>query len=428
MTGNQLLNALTAREREKNPVKIALAGAGFVGRGLVNQVGRMQGLRVLAIANRRPEKAEAVLQQVSSTVKYRRCRDPESLNKTLRRGEIGIVTDPLLLAEAEVDIVVDCTGDPETGAALGLAVIKAGRNFIANPETDATVGPALKALADQRGVVYTGADGDEPGVIMNLHRYVSLLGLEIVAAGKFKGFLDRRATPASVKKWAALYGQNPYKIASFADGTKMNMEMAIVANATGLKPDVRGMRCPRCPREKVAELLQSREKGGILSGPGVVEVILGAEPGGAVFVVAAVSHPQIQKDLQYFKMGNGPNYLFYRPYHLCGMELGVSVARAVLAKEATVAPAGPPVVEVLAVAKRDLRAGEVLDAIGGYTFYGLIDRAPVVRKENLLPAGLAPNTRLLRPVKAGEPLTLDDVELDTGSVLWQLRQQMYSSL
>src|SRR5690554_6721625 len=109
MTGNQLLNALTAREREKNPVKIALAGAGFVGRGLVNQVGRMQGLRVLAIANRRPEKAEAVLQQVSSTVKYRRCRDPESLNKTLRRGEIGIVTDPLLLAEAEVDIVVDCT-------------------------------------------------------------------------------------------------------------------------------------------------------------------------------------------------------------------------------------------------------------------------------------------------------------------------------
>src|SRR5690554_1303003 len=425
MTGNQLLEELAARERENNPVKIALAGAGFVGRGLVNQVYRMQGLRILAVANRRPEKAEAVLKQAAPAVKHRRCRDRESLYKTLRRGETAIVTDPLFLAEAEVDIVVDCTGDPETGAALGLAVIKAGRNFIANPETDATAGPALKTLADKMGVVYSGADGDEPGVIMNLYHYVSLLGLEIVAAGKFKGFLNHSATPDSVKKWAVLFGQNPYKIASFADGTKMNMEMAIVANATGLTPDVRGMRCPQSTREKVTELLQNRAQGGILSGAGVVEVILGAKPGGAVFVVATVSHPQIKKDLQYFQMGEGPNYLFYRPYHLCGMELGVSVARAVLAKEATVAPAGLPVVEVLAVAKRDLQPGELLDGIGGYTFYGLIDHAPVVKKENLLPAGIAPNARMLRPVKAGEPLTLDDVELNTGSTLWQLRQQMY---
>ena len=409
MTGDHLRKELAAREKAKNPVKIGVAGAGFLGRGLVNQISQMHGLRVVALATRRPEQAEAVLSQTGRAGRYRRCHDLESLQKATGCGEIGVVTDPLLLAGVDLDIVVDCTGDPETGAALGYAVIKAGRNFIANPETDAIAGAALKTLADQAGVVYSGADGDEPGVIMNLYHYVSLLGLEIVAAGKFKGYLNHFATPATVKKWAARFAQNPYKIASFADGTKMNIEMAIVANATGLVPDTRGMNCPRGTLEEVARLMQKREDGGVLSGTGVVEVVLGAEPSGAVFVVANVTHPQIRKDLQYLKMGDGPNYLFYRPYHLCGMELGIAIARAVLAGEATIAPAGSPVAEVLAVAKRDLRPGEVLDQIGGYTFYGLIDRAAVVRRENLLPVGLAPGARVLRPVKAGQPLTMDDV-------------------
>ncbi|NLY89331.1 MAG: NAD(P)-dependent oxidoreductase [Firmicutes bacterium] len=423
MTGYRLQKELAAREKAKNPVKIGVAGAGFLGRGLVNQISQMQGLRVVALATRRPEQAEAVLNQTGKTGKHRRCHDLESLQKTIACGEIGVVSDPLLLAGADLDIVVDCTGDPETGAALGYAVINAGRNFIANPETDATAGAALKTLADKAGVVYSGADGDEPGVIMNLYHYVSLLGLEIVAAGKFKGYLNHFATPATVKKWAGHFGQNPYKVASFADGTKMNIEMAIVANATGLLPDTRGMNCPRGTLEEVARLMQKREDGGVLSGTGVVEVVLEAEPSGAVFVVATVSHPQIRKDLQYLKMGDGPNYLFYRPYHLCGMELGIAIARAVLAGEATIAPSGSPVAEVLAVAKRNLRPGEVLDQIGGYTFYGLIDRAAVVRKENLLPVGLAPGARVLRPVKAGHPLTMDDVELKPGSVLRQLYLQ-----
>ena len=423
MTGYRLREELAAREKAKNPVKIGVAGAGFLGRGLVNQISRMQGLRVVALAARRPEQAGAVLNQAGKDVKYRRCHDLESLQKAIACGEVGVVTDPLLLAGADLDIVVDCTGDPEAGAALGCAAIKAGRNFIANPETDATAGAALKALADKAGVVYSGADGDEPGVIMNLYNYVSLLGLEIVAAGKFKGYLNHFATPATVKTWARLFAQHPYKIASFADGPKMNMEMAIVANATGLSPDTRGMNCPRGTLEEVARLMQKREDGGVLSNTGVVEVVLGAEPSGAVFVVATVTHPQIKKDLQYLKMGDGPNYLFYRPYHLCGMELGIAIARAVLAGEATIAPAGSPVAEVLAVAKRDLRPGEVLDQIGGYTFYGLIDRAAVVRRENLLPAGLAPGARVLRPVKAGHPLTMDDVELKPDSVLRQLYLQ-----
>src|SRR5690554_197081 len=151
MTGYYLRKELAAREKANNPVKIAVAGAGFVGRGLVNQISRMQGLRVVALAARRPEQAEAVLDQTGKDVKYRRCHDLESLHKTVCRGETGIVTDPLLLSGADVDIVVDCTGDPETGAALGCAVINAGRSFIANPETDATAGAALKALADKEG-------------------------------------------------------------------------------------------------------------------------------------------------------------------------------------------------------------------------------------------------------------------------------------
>src|SRR5690554_7064596 len=264
MTGDHLRKELAAREKAKNPVKIGVAGAGFLGRGLVNQISQMHGLRVVALATRRPEQAEAVLSQTGRAGRYRRCHDLESLQKATGCGEIGVVTDPLLLAGVDLDIVVDCTGDPETGAALGCAAIKAGRNFIANPETDAIAGAALKTLADQAGVVYSGADGDEPGVIMNLYHYVSLLGLEIVAAGKFKGYLNHFATPATVKKWARLFAQNPYKIASFADGTKMNMEMAIVANATGLSPDTRGMNCFCGTLEEVARLMQKREDGGVL--------------------------------------------------------------------------------------------------------------------------------------------------------------------
>lgn len=423
MIGEQLIKDLRHREACNNPIKVAVAGTGFIGRGLINQIGLMKGIRVTAVANRNPEKALGVLAQSGISLKYRLCKGQDDLNEAVRNGETGVVADPLLLTSAEVDIVCDCTGDPETGAALALSAIEHGRHFIANPETDATVGPLLKYLAEQKGLVYSGAEGDEPGVIMNLFRYVSLLGLDVVAAGKFKRYHNPFATPSSVKPWADKFEQNPNMLASFADGTKMSIEMALVANATGLVPEVRGMHCPRATLDTVARVLSLKEQGGVLHSTGVVEVVLDVEPSGGIFVVATTSNPQVVKDLQYLKMGDGPNYLFYRPYHLCAVEMAFSVIRAVLANESTIAPIGAPVADVLAVAKRDLKPGEVLDCIGGHTFYGLIDKAQAVKEHHLLPVGMAQGARILKPVRVNEPISRKDVEAGYGSVLWKLKEE-----
>lgn len=422
MIGEHLLKELAYREAWKNPIKLAVAGTGFIGRGLINQIGLMKGIRVTAAANRNPDKAVNVLAQAKPPLKYRLCRDQDELNRAVRDGETGLVADPLLLAAADVDIVCDCTGDVEVGAALGLKAIEKGKHFITNAETDATVGPVLKKLASEKGLVYSGADGDEPGVVMHLYRHVSLLGLEIVAAGKFKKFYDRFATPPSVKPWADKYGLNPILVASFADGTKLSFEMTQLANATGLIPEVRGMHCPRATLDTVADVLRLKEQGGILNSRGVVEVVQDVEPSGGVFVVATTNHPQIIRDFQYLKMGNGPNYLFYRPYHLCSIEMPVTVILAVLAGEATIAPGQSPVAEVLAAAKRDLQPGDVLDGIGGYSVYGLIDKAQTVKEQNLLPVGMAQGARVIKPIKTDEPITMDHVEVNRGSVLWKLKE------
>ncbi len=203
----------------------------------------------------------------------------------------------------------------------------------------------------------------------------------------------------------------------------MNLEMTILANATGLVPDVRGMHCPEATLDTVTQVLLPKDEGGILQSTGVVEVVKGAEPSGGVFVVATTSHPQIRKDLQYLKMGDGPNYLFYRPYHLVGVDAIISIVKAVLSGDAIISPKGIPVADTLTVAKRDLKPGDTLDSIGGYTFYGIIDKAEIVKEQTLLPVGIAPGGKLLRHVKADEPILLDAVEIDQNSRLWKLRQR-----
>ncbi|MFZ5643476.1 MAG: NAD(P)H-dependent oxidoreductase [Bacillota bacterium] len=426
MIGESLIKELYYREASNSPIKIAIAGAGFLGRGLINQISLMKGIRVSAIANRNPEKALTALSQAKLPYRHRLCRGQEDLRRALLSGETGVVDDPLLLAAADVDIILDCTGSVEVGASLGLAAIEQGKHFITNAEADATVGFVLNKKAREKGLVYSGVDGDEPGVAMRLYRYVSLLGLDIVAAGKFKKFYDRFATPESIRPWAERYRQNPFMIASFTDGTKLSFEMTQLSNATGLVPEVRGMNCPRATLDTVAEVLRLREQGGILNYKGVVEVVQDVEPSGGVFVVASTSHPDIMQYLHYLKMGDGPNYLFYRPYHLCTIEMPATIIIAALSGEATIAPQGMPVAETLAVAKRDLLPGEVLDGIGRYTFYGLIDKARTVREEKLLPAGLAQGARVLRPIKRDQPISLDDVEVNYDSDLWKLRKQQES--
>jgi predicted homoserine dehydrogenase-like protein len=421
MLSRDVTEELSVREAARDQIRVGIAGAGFIGRGLINQISLVKGIKTVAVAGRNTDKAAAVLNKAG--LKYSFCKNPAQLRQAAGDDSVGIVADPLLLSEADVDIVVDCTGNPGVGAALCLAVIAQGKHFIASPEMDATVGPVLQKAASAKGVVYSGADGDEPGVAMGLYRYVSLIGMDVIAVGKFKGYYNRFATPSSVKPWADGYRQNPYMISSFADGSKMNIEMAILANATGFVPDVRGMHCPSATLNTVTEILRTKEQGGILQAAGVVEVVRDVEPGGGVFVVAATTHGQVKEDLRYLKMGNGPNYLFYRPYHLGAIETILTIVRVVLYGHSTISPAGQPVAEVICAAKKDLEPGDVLDSIGGYSYYGLIDCSHVVRKQALLPVGLAEGAVVVNPVRTGEPIRLKDIEADQDSLLWKLWRQ-----
>lgn len=420
---HQLLHAeLLSRARQGAPLRLAVAGVGFLGGSLLRQCARTPGLRVAAAADRRPEKALAVLRSASS-VPACACGGADELRLALARGQAGVCADPLHLPELDVDAVVDCTGDPALGAALGIAAIERGRAFFANAEADATFGPALARRARAAGVLYSGCGGDEHTEALGLVRYAELLGFEVVAAGKFKGFLDRASTPQSVAPWAERHGQSPFQLSSFADGTKMSIEMAILANATGLVPDVRGMHCPRIAREDVAGAL-STEPGGLLRGAGVVEVVVGAAPTTSVFAVVRSGDPTLARELAYLKLGDGPTYLLSKPFHLCGIELAVSIAGALLAREPAIAPRGAPVAAVFAAAKRDLGRGERLERIGGSSHYGVIDAAGAVEAEELLPVGLAHGARLMRAVRAGAPIGLADVEVGRESADWQLHAEL----
>src|SRR6266851_4915793 len=324
--------ALERCEREGRPVRVGLVGAGYMGRGIALQLlTPLAGLRLVAIAHR----------------------------------QHAVTDDAAVLCDAAgIDVVIECTGEVEFGATVVLRAIEHGKHVVlVNAELDATVGPILKVYADRRGVVFTNTDGDEPGVAMNLFRFVKMVGYRPVAAGNFKGMIDPYRTPDTQKTFAEKHHQKPRMITSFADGTKLSMEATILANATGFRVARRGMHGHRCAHVRDTLTLYPLEE--LLHG-GLVDYILGAEPHTGAFVLGYSDHPTKREYMRYFKMGDGPLYAFYTPYHLPHLQVVPTVARAVLFGDPKVAPKGEPVCDVLTVAKRDLRAGEVLDGIGGF--------------------------------------------------------------
>lgn len=420
---NVLLKNLKQREMSNEPIRVAVAGLGFIGRGLVNQSAYMPGIVVSVIYNRNAEKVTKT--QFSPGTRLEICTTPAEVNTAAEKRATAVVTDPELLLESNADIVIDTTGDPEFGAWLCYQTIMAGKHIVSTPEMDVCIGPYLKKLADEKGVVYSLQDGEEPSLAMGLFEYVSLLGFEILAAGKFKNYTNPEANPDTVKPWSDLYRQNPYKIASFADGTKMSIEMGTLCNATGLLPDVRGLHCPKGTLDEVASLMRLKEEGGILSRKGVVEIVQGVNPLGGVYVVATTDQPQIISDLAYYKMGTGPNYLFYRPYHLCSVEILVGAAASCINHLPTLAPARyRPYADVAVIAKKALKKGERLDSIGGYCFYGALDSFESLLAENYLPASLAEGCIVTRDVDKGQLLTTGDVEFNEDKFIWKLRGKM----
>jgi predicted homoserine dehydrogenase-like protein len=414
--------ALERRQRDSNPIKIGMVGAGYMGQGMAAVIERnMVGMRVAAIANRTVETAERAFADagVETCVQV---SDQEALDGVLDRGGRAVTSDPLLLCRAPgIEAIIECTGEVEFAARVVTEAIAQRKHvLLVNAELDATVGPILKVLADRAGVVITNADGDEPGVAMNMFRFVQSIGYRPVLAGNVKGFLDHHRNPDTQKGFADAHGQRPFMVTSFADGTKLSLEATVLANATGFKVRQRGMEGHRLAH--VRDLLDVYDAKELLD-QGVVEFVLGAEPGSGAFVVGYNDDPLLMPYMSYFKLGDGPLYLFYRPFHLTHLEAPLSVARAVLFGDATIAPRGAPVCEVATIAKRDLEAGEELDGIGGYTCYGLIDNLEGARRDDVVPIGLASGARLTRPVAQDQPIRYTDVVLREGRLIDDLRAQ-----
>ncbi|MDR7543856.1 MAG: 3-hydroxyacyl-CoA dehydrogenase NAD-binding domain-containing protein [Armatimonadota bacterium] len=414
--------ALEQRYREGQPIRVALVGAGYMGRGIALQiVSAVPGLRLVAIANRTVSEAERAYRQ-AGVERIKHVDDPGALERAIASGQYAVTRDPHLLAEAKgIDALIEATGEVEFATRVVVGALQRRKHVILmNAELDATLGPILKVYADRTGVVITNADGDQPGVIMNLYRYVKAMGYRPVLAGNIKGMIDPHRTPETQRAFAEAHRQRAQMVTAFADGTKLALEMAVVANATGFRVGRRGMYGPRCAHVTEAPRLFRLDE--LLAG-GLVDYVLGAEPGPGVFVLGYNDDPIKQEYMRYFKMGDGPVYVFYTPYHLPHLEVPFTVARAVLFGDATIAPLKGPVCEVVALAKRDLAAGTTLDGIGGFAYYGVIENAEACRRDRLLPVGLAAGCRLVRAVRRDEPIALADVELPDGRLADRLRAE-----
>ncbi|WP_027483718.1 NAD(P)H-dependent oxidoreductase [Deinococcus pimensis] len=416
--------ALRRREAEGRPVRVAMIGAGFMGRGVANQIqNSVPGMRLVAISNRRVEGAARAYAEAGAPTP-RVVHTQDALEDAIRAGVPAVTDDAVLLCRADgVDCLIEVTGDVEFGAVVTLEAIRHGKHVVTmNAELDATVGPILKKLADDAGVILTAADGDQPGVQMNLYRFVRSIGLTPLVCGNIKGLQDPYRTPTTQKAFAERWGQDPHMVTSFADGTKISFEQAIVANGTGMRVEKRGMRGLEFPGH-VDELTAHYDVDGLRRLGGVVDYVVGTKPGPGVFVLATHDDPKQRHYLNLYKLGEGPLYSFYTPYHLCHFEVPLSAARVVLFGDAVLQPLGAPLVDVVATAKTDLRAGDVIDGLGGYLTYGQAENADVTRGGRLLPMGLAQGSVLLRDVPKDTVLTYDDVRLPEGRVAVDLRRR-----
>ncbi len=416
--------ALERRQNEGNPIRVAMVGAGFMARGIALQFSSAaQGMRLVAISNRSLSSAIRAYAEAGIT-NVVPVDTLTQLEDVIARGGHAVTDDALLLAVADgIDVIIEVTGTIEFASHVVLNAIQHHKHVILmNAELDGTVGPILKIYADKAGVIYTNADGDQPGVIMNLFRFVKGIGVKPVLCGNIKGLHDPYRNPTTQEGFARQWGQNPSMVTSFADGSKISFEQAIVANATQMRVGRRGMYGPTVPTgTQIQECVNLYPLDELLEGPGIVDYVVGAVPSPGVFVLGTHDHPTQKHYLNLYKLGTGPLYCFYTPYHLCHFEVPNTVARAALFGDATLAPAGAPTVDVVATAKIDLKMGQVLDGIGHYMTYGLCEISDVAHQENLLPMGLAEGCRLTRDVAKDTVLTFDDVDIPPGRLcdrLW----------
>jgi predicted homoserine dehydrogenase-like protein len=417
---------LSELESKNEHIKVALVGAGQMGKGMVSQMMLMKGMIPSLVVDINLENAvESFTLAGVSKEDIVIAKNLEDINMAMESNKYIVCDNAEYAAKANlVDVVVDATGVPDIGAKIAMDSIFNKKHIVMlNVEADVVVGPILNKLAKNAGVVYTGTAGDEPGAVKELYDFADASGFDIVAIGKGKNNpVNLESNPDNVREQALKSGVSPKMLASFKDGTKTMVEMTAMANATGFIPDVRGGHGPKAQVNDLPQLYRLKEDGGILNQYRIVDYVNGIAPG--VFIIVTTKLPQVHHEMQYLSMGPGPNYVLYRPYHLTSLETPLTVARAAIYNEPTIIPMdGEPIAETITVAKRDLKAGEKLDGIGGFTVYGSIETYDKAKEERLLPIGLVNrNTVIKKDIKKDEYITYDMVDLDTTTLIYKLRQ------
>jgi predicted homoserine dehydrogenase-like protein len=419
--------ALKAREREGRPIRVGMIGAGFMGQGLTNQITHsVPGMRMAAIYNRHSERAMQVY-QYSGLNHIITASSQRQLDGAIRDGIPVIAEDPFAICRSpEIDVLLEVTGSVEFGARILMDAFEHGKSVVLlNAEVDGTLGPILQTYAKRNGVILSACDGDEPGVQMNLVRWVEGLGLIPRVIGNVKGLQDPYRNPTTQQGWAERWGQNAAMVTSFADGSKISFEQSIVANATGFKVRSRGMSRGLKYDGSIMDIAELYDLEEIRALGGIIDYTVG--PAGVkVFVLAEHPDPKQRHYLELYKMGPGPLYPFWVPYHLVHFEAPTAIARVVLFGDNVAPPLSGPVVEVCAVAKRNLAAGEVLDEYGMYMTYGEAVNAEEMSAGRYLPEGLVEGCRLTRSIAQDQVLTYDDVTLPPGRLADRLRAEQYA--
>lgn len=420
-----LARDLDERGKSGKPIRIGLIGSGEMGTDIVTRVAHMSGIEIGAISELNlPAASEAVNIAYREDGHAREVSSAATMTETMEAGRIALTEDAdLVIGNELIDVVVDATGVPSVGAEIGLRAMERGKHLVMmNVEADVTIGAYLKSEADRLGVTYSLGAGDEPSACMELIEFVSAMGHPIVAAGKGKNNpLNIDAIPDDYAEEARRRNMNVRMLVEFVDGSKTMVEMAAIANATGLVPDKPGMHGPSATLDQLSSTLVPEKDGGVLSQVGVVDYSIGKGVAPGVFVIADMSHPRISERMEDLKMGKGPYFTFHRPYHLTSLEVPLTCARVALYGKPDMVPLAKPVAEVCAVAKKDLNPGDTLDAIGEYSYRAWIMTAEEARAAGAIPCGLLQGGEVTAPIAKGDLITFENAKPPAGSRIAELR-------
>lgn len=422
---NRMVSHIKRLKEKGQNIDFSVVGSGKMGKGLLNQISRIPGMRSLVVCD---EKIQNAIEGIESTGlsrdEYIVTNNIDEAIKEIENNKIIITNNWRLAVEIpQVKGVVDCTGNPPFGAILAEGAIENKKHMInLNVEADAVIGPILYKKACENGVVYTGSSGDEPGAIMELADFAKAIGFKILAVGKGKNNpLNVYATEDDLREEALSKGLYPKILTSFVDGTNTMLELTCVANSIGFVPDKLGGHGIHTTLETITKDFSLKQEGGVLDSYGIVDYAFGIAPG--VFVIVTHDAKEVHDLMNYVSMGEGPNYVLYRPFHLTSLETPISIFNAIVENTETISPKKGQIADTITVAKRDLKAGKTLEGIGGKDVYGQIIDHKIQREKNLLPIGLiTKETKLKKDVKKGSLLTYNDVILEDVRIV-ELRKE-----